>query len=689
MDAADAPELIGSGIAAGGTLTPLRSVGFPYWELASGRWETALDSLLALGLRVLRVDVPWSLHEPECGAHEWGARRPELDLARLLELIGRRGQLALIRPGPWLPGAPGGGLPRWVAALPEVRARDASDRELPLPSAASQRFWELAQVWLARVFERVAGQIAPAGPVAGWIATALGPLPAPWGAGALDWSSDALAWSSRFVSVKYATGHAPVGRPPGAGPRREGQLVPSLAWVEAGEAVQRTALTRVLEAQSALPRLAESVDSPTGSGPDPRGSSAADGVLLRLDPAAARDFAALRRLGMRAGGLPPLCGVSGVPLGEPLLARCDLAPATAAAVLAMSGARALDLDGLWPRPTVRSLAHATVGAPLAADGALREEDAADWRELLRLLDAVGHTGLERRTDCLLLENRELCRLREACARTGAIDARLGPPPVLEALRVAPRDLGTADRPELDGDITLAGLLDGLRGAGFATSLADTSLSDAALGRERAVVVVSFERMSRALAGRLLAWVRAGGTLVIGPRLPALDWSGADLRLDLPFEVKERVPALRLGGLELGEVDLLTGGEPLLSCSAGVLAASAPLGAGRLVHFAFRLPWRAGERDLRGLARVLESLLTPSGVRPLHPASERRVETELWESEVRRFLFLANPGPPCAVTVELGAREALREVRGRGEYVRARQSFPLPARSVSVREVVQL
>ena len=688
----DAPRLVGAGIAAGGTSgtpVPLHCAGFPYWELASGRWRTALDSALELGVRVLRVDVPWSLHEPARGAFEWGARHPQLDLARLLELIDERGQLALIRPGPWLPGAPDGGLPHWVASLPEVCAHDGAGAELPLPSAASELFWELAGGWLGHVHERVAEYAAPAGPVAGWIATAIGPLPAPWGGGALDWSTDALAFCSRFASVKYPRARAPVGRPPAAGPRREDELEHSTTWVEAGEAVQRTALTRVLEAQSGLPRFAEAVDSPAGSGPDPRGASPADGVFLRLDPAGARDFAALRRLGMRAGGLPPLAGVSGVPTGEPLLARSDLPPVTAAAVLWMSGARALDLDSLWPRAGERSLLRATVGEPLSVDGALREQDAADWRELLRQLDAIGHTELARRTDCLLLENRELARLREACARTGALDPRLGPPGVLEALRVVPRDLGTRDRPELDGDIAFTGLLEGLRSADFATGLADTSISEAALEGERVVLLVSFERMSRPLAGRLLAWVRAGGTLVLGPRLPALDWSGEDLRLGLPFEVKERVPALRLGGLELEEVDLLAGAEPLLWCDAGVLAASAPLGAGRLVHFGFRLPWRAAERDPAELAHVLESLLTPFGVTPRYPASERRVETELWESDVRRFLFLANPGPPCSVTVRGAPREALREVRGRGEYVRAGESLPLPARSVSVREVVPL
>ncbi len=51
------------GIEIQGLCIPLRSAGFPYWELAPACWERALDSVLELRLRILRVDIPWVLHE--------------------------------------------------------------------------------------------------------------------------------------------------------------------------------------------------------------------------------------------------------------------------------------------------------------------------------------------------------------------------------------------------------------------------------------------------------------------------------------------------------------------------------------------------------------------------------------------------------------------------------------------------
>ena len=54
------------------------------------------------------------------------------------------------------------------------------------------------------------------------------------------------------------------------------------------------------------------------------------------------------------------------------------------------------------------------------------------------------------------------------------------------------------------------------------------------------------------------------------------------------------------------------------------------------------------------------------------------------------MFLANPTRrECRVEVELAPDEALREVRGRGEYVRPGERVGIPARSVILRELVSL
>ncbi len=162
---------------------PLRSAGFPYWELAPACWERALDSVLELRLRILRVDVPWVLHEYAPDSYDWGERRAELDLGRLLRLAHARGLFVIVRPGPWLGRSfpEGGGLPVRVLALSEVRAFDASGVRWPVPGVASERLLSESQTWLDALSAYLTPYLYPDGPVVARISGSLGPVPSAWG----------------------------------------------------------------------------------------------------------------------------------------------------------------------------------------------------------------------------------------------------------------------------------------------------------------------------------------------------------------------------------------------------------------------------------------------------------------------------------------------------------------------------
>ncbi len=684
------------GLALGATRVPLRSAGLPYWELAPGQWGAALDAVVGVRIPIVRVDVPWSVHERAPGVLEWGTRRPELALGAFLEAVQARGLLAAIRPGPWLgDAAPDGGIPRRVQALADVPARGADGSALATPSPVSEAFWTEADAWLGDVAERIAPLLHPHGPVVLWLAAGLGPIPAPWGGGALDHSAGALAFFARFLAARRRSLPA---RPVALGPRGAEDLERALLWVEAGESAQLAALERVLAARpqrasgrgladEPIPALVELADHPAGAGPARTalaGSAPHDALAIPAE--APLDFPALRLLGMRAGE-GALGALAGVPSWErPFAAPDALESPVAAAVLAMSGARGLDLASLAPRAPLGAL-----GSLLATDGRAREAVASRWRALFRVLDAIGFAGLERRSDCLLLASRDAARLREACSAAGWLSATGAAPRALEALRVAPRATGFAlDQPELDCDSVFWALFDGLRRAGIKLSVADCSVPSERLARERAIVAIGFERMRRESAQRLFEWAEAGGTLVLGPRLPACDFDGTPLGLRLPFEHKEPVATARVGRLDLEAVAPVLGGSAVLESEAGALAAVAPYGRGRLVHFGFRFPWRALERDAAALAGIAAALLAPSGVGPAYAASDPVVETELWQGGERRFLFLVNPSrEPRTLRITLAHDEALREVRGSGEHARAGEPLRLAPFEVIVREVVRL
>ncbi len=673
---------------------PFRSIGFPYWTLSPEDWDPVMQGVTALRVPVLRVDVPWSLHEPTLGVYDWGESRPQLALDRVLELAHQRGLLVVVRPGPWL-GRPHatGGIPGWLLDADHTLAVDRSGRRLRVPSVASTRVGIEVRRWLEAVVERLQGHLYPRGAVTALSITEIGPAPSPWPGGALDDSPEAKAFLTQYLTVKYG----PKG-PPGAayetpdtgnrGAHEVARRPGSVAWprdtrerIEAGEVGRRLVVEWAREILGPSPPflLGEVADHPPGSGGDREATRrSADVTPLAFPTDGFLEYSDLRLLGMRASSVAGLATVSGLPSERPLETTPDeLDLGAAVLTLAMSGVRGFDVRSAVP------LGDEDFGqTPLARDGRVLGPGE-ELAEALRVLDAIDHSTLERRTSCLLLCDRESSRLREAHA-SGAMTPGLGPPRAVRALRV----LGNPDG--LRDDTLFEGLFDGLRRSAIPFRIGSTPLAPDELGDVDVVVAPTFGCMGRSLAQRLFEWAASGGTLVIGPRFPERDRSGAPLQIPIRPEVKEHRTSFRLGNLSLGETDLYLAGQPVIETPEGVLAAAAPHGRGTLVFFGFELPFGAVDRDPDALTHLSRRLVEAGGLSPGYAPSDPRIETELHESPVRRFLFVANPtGDPREVTIALGPREALREVRGRGEFVHAGQPLRVPARTVLVREVVSL
>jgi hypothetical protein len=274
--------------------------------------------------------------------------------------------------------------------------------------------------------------------------------------------------------------------------------------------------------------------------------------------------------------------------------------------------------------------------------------------------------------------------------SGSLPAGLAPERAARLLRVVPGPKEGSDRPEIDHDVVFDAVFDGLRLAGIKLGVADTSISRDLLEASRVVWLVSFERMSRSLAQRLFEWTSRGGTLVLGPRVPDWEWTGSPLGLRVPIQVQKQLPSLRLRGLVLEDVEVFANGDPVIEGDVGPIATSALLGRGRLVRFGFRFPFDAVSHDPDTVAWIVKRLGEAAGLSPRYTTSDPAVETELHESPVRSFLFLANPtSSDRPVTVQLGPREGLREIRGHAQHLRTGQLLTVPAGSVLLRELVQL
>jgi len=85
-------------------------------------WAARLSLLRAAGFNTVTTYVEWALHEPREGAFDFSS--PDRNLAEWLRAIQAADLLAIVRVGPYITAElDWGGLPFWLATVPEIRLR--------------------------------------------------------------------------------------------------------------------------------------------------------------------------------------------------------------------------------------------------------------------------------------------------------------------------------------------------------------------------------------------------------------------------------------------------------------------------------------------------------------------------------------------------------------------------------------
>lgn len=101
---------------------------WPYFRLPRERWAESLQRLLDADLNAVVLSVPWGWHEPEEGELDLhGEGDPRRDLQAALDLCAEVGLYAVVRLGPHIGDVwPNAGLPGWLLDThPELLALDA------------------------------------------------------------------------------------------------------------------------------------------------------------------------------------------------------------------------------------------------------------------------------------------------------------------------------------------------------------------------------------------------------------------------------------------------------------------------------------------------------------------------------------------------------------------------------------
>lgn len=168
-------QLTPRGLQVEGSDLPLMSGAVHYWRLDPARWEFILDQVAGLGYRIVETYVAWSVHEQADGSFDFGARDPRLNLEHFLRLVHARGMFALVRPGPHINSElTDFGFPSRVMARSDLAMRTAAGhvawfpgfpRPFPIPSYASDAFYQEVEGWFDQVLPILRRQVYPEGPV--------------------------------------------------------------------------------------------------------------------------------------------------------------------------------------------------------------------------------------------------------------------------------------------------------------------------------------------------------------------------------------------------------------------------------------------------------------------------------------------------------------------------------------------
>jgi len=165
------------GLQVEGTTIPVYSGAVHYWRLERALWPRILDEVKALGFGVIESYIPWSVHETSPGAFDWGQTDERKDIEAFMRLCEERGLWLMLRPGPLINAElTDFGYPEWVLLDPAVQARTAvgslhldaawglhPPHQFPVPSYASERFFEYVAGWFDAICPIVADHLAPEG----------------------------------------------------------------------------------------------------------------------------------------------------------------------------------------------------------------------------------------------------------------------------------------------------------------------------------------------------------------------------------------------------------------------------------------------------------------------------------------------------------------------------------------------
>lgn len=202
-----------------GTEAHLYGGALHYWRLDRDRWERILDQVVQLGFTMVSIYIPWEAHEISRGVFDFGQQNPRTDIDAFLTLCEQRDLHIVVRPGPqinsemtWF------GYPKRILEDERFRARNANGapevltqvpKPIPALSYAVDEFYDEVALWYDAICPIIAKHAVNNG--GGIVAAQVdNEMAFFFGINAYsgDFSEASLKWYRSFLLDKYGTPQA-------------------------------------------------------------------------------------------------------------------------------------------------------------------------------------------------------------------------------------------------------------------------------------------------------------------------------------------------------------------------------------------------------------------------------------------------------------------------------------------------
>ncbi len=571
-----------------GQTTTVYAGAVHYWRLDRDKWSDILDRVKGMAFDTISIYIPWEAHELERGRFDFGQVDPRTDIDAFLGLCEEKGFNIVVRPGPqinsemtWF------GYPRRILEDPELHALNARGtkavltqvpRPIPALAYASDKFYAETALWYDAICPILAKHAVPNGRL---LAAQVDNEMAFFfhvNAYAADYHPTAIARYRAFLEEKYGS-LAVLNRVYGTTypsfeaidpPRRfeatDRRQIPYYTdWIAYRERYLVDAMARLagMLRERGLDQIALFHNYPHPLGP----GGAVSGFTTPFD-------------------LPGLEEKLDY-VGFDIYSRKELYEHVKTIVSYVVGTSRFPyvpefISGVWPwylHPgdlrdeefvTKAGLMHGIKGfsrymiverdrwldSPVRRDGRIRPTHYAMFRRANEMAVEHRFVDLRRAADVLLLANRDYDRLEAASVLVSFPGDFLETPSGFSEyptfMTVAEETLGFEQPIQLAKADWFNGAYHALSESGLAFLLSDTALRPDRWERFRVLVLCTYDYLDARIARALVAYATAGGTVVLGPKIPSLGLDMApDTTLATALAGAERT-ALVVGDRAIGE-----------------------------------------------------------------------------------------------------------------------------------------